>query len=502
MAAVLAVSLSAWGQGDALHQGLELFGQQKYEAALAQFEEARRLQPGNASIDNFIGITETKLGRTDAANKDYEAASRIAPNLAGPHTNLGFNYLSAKQYDLAEKELRTALSLDSSDPYTHYYLAVLYLTTARDKEGVPQIEQGLALLKEDVPLGLMAIKACFRTDAQAEGLKLIDLLEPRFSVEQEYDLASFLTDRGLYPEAVARFRRIAEMQPSWQNRYNFALALVKAKQSAQALPQLASLAADNGGDAKILSSVASAYESAGESKLALETWQKAIAADPANPDLYLDGTRLLIDLDRYQEATEIVQRGVPLVADDYPLTMRLGAIAMMSGDHEKARAIYQKAIAEHPALALGYVALAQSYMKEGKDEEAQKVLTTARTAVPRDFALEYVYGLVSLQLGEQEQAMQALTSAEQLQPEVVEPHYQLGLLYMKRQDWKEARDQFEEVLKLDPENAATYYQLSRTYQRLGENEKAQEMAKKASMLTKSQREEALKSQQLRFGIPK
>jgi uncharacterized protein HemY len=84
---------------------------------------------------------------------------------------------------------------------------------------------------------------------------------------------------------------------------------------------------------------------------------------------------------------------------------------------------------------------------------------------------------------------------------VVEPHYQLGLLHMKMQEWKEAQAEFEQVLKLDPSNASTYYQLSRTYQRLGETDKAQQTAKQASLLTKTQREDAIKTQQLRFGIP-
>jgi tetratricopeptide (TPR) repeat protein len=183
------------------------------------------------------------------------------------------------------------------------------------------------------------------------------------------------------------------------------------------------------------------------------------------------------------------------------LTIRLGAIAMIQGNREKAREAYHKAIAEHPTLALGHVALAQTYMKEGNDQEALKILTEARSVVPRDFALEYVFGLVSQQLGQQQQALEALKSAEELGPAVVEPHYQLGLLYMKLQQWKGAREEFEQVLKLDPRNAATYYQLSRTYQRLGDTAKAQEMAKQASLLTKTQREDAIKTQELRFGIP-
>ena len=97
--------------------------------------------------------------------------------------------------------------------------------------------------------------------------------------------------------------------------------------------------------------------------------------------------------------------------------------------------------------------------------------------------------------------LEALKVPRKLGPTVVEPHYQLGLLYMKMQQWKGAQEEFEQVLKLDPRNAATYYQLSRTYQRLGDTAKAQEMAKQASLLTKTQREDAIKTQELRFGIP-
>jgi tetratricopeptide (TPR) repeat protein len=502
--APLLLSSVAFGQGDSLQNGVALFQQQKYDAALEQFEAARRVRPADASLENFIGITETKLGRIDAANKDYETAIRLNPRLPDPHKNLAFNYLGKGQYELAEKHLKAALALDSADPFVHYYSAILYLDTSRDQEAILHIKQAESLLASDQIAALLAIKACLRSNAPEEALRLIQLLERNstLTVEQEYEIAELLTQKQMYAESVARFQRIVDMQPdSWQNKYNLAVALLRAKQPRQAAPLLDTIIAGHATDANLLTQIASAYESAGETQSAIDAYQKAIAADPINPDRYLDCTRLLIDLDRYSEATTIIERGIPVVPDDYPLTIRLGAIAMMQGNREKAREAYRKAIAEHPALALGHVALAQTYMKEGNDQEALKILTEARSIVPRDFALEYVFGLVSLQLGQQQQALEALKSAEELGPTVVEPHYQLGLLYMKLQQWKGAREEFEQVLKLDPRNAATYYQLSRTYQRLGETAKAQEMAKQASLLTKTQREDAIKTQELRFGIP-
>src|ERR1700761_8831462 len=117
--APLLLSFAAFGQGDSLHSGVTLFQQGKYEAALEQFESARASRPADASLENFIGITETRLGRIDAANKDYEAAIRLNPRLPDPHKNLAFNYLGKGQYELAEKHLKTALVLDSADPFAH-----------------------------------------------------------------------------------------------------------------------------------------------------------------------------------------------------------------------------------------------------------------------------------------------------------------------------------------------------------------------------------------------
>src|SRR5580704_5726732 len=87
-----------------LRNAVSLFKQEQYEEALAEFTEAHIAQPEDASIDNLIGVTETKLGRLDEANRYYDLASRLDPHLLGPHKNLAVNYLDTKNYDLAEKE--------------------------------------------------------------------------------------------------------------------------------------------------------------------------------------------------------------------------------------------------------------------------------------------------------------------------------------------------------------------------------------------------------------
>ncbi len=492
---------SVYAQTDPMQQGAALFRQGHYEEALSEFRAARHMRPVDAALENFIGITESKLGRLNEANQDYQDAIRLNPKLPEAHKNLAFNYLQAAQYAPAETQLKIALALDGADPATHYYLVILYLSTQRDHEVVANLDAAQQFLKDDPETAVLALKACLRSGASVEAEKLANLVETGsgFSAAQEFDLAATFGDKGMFTESAERYRRLLRLAPaSWEAKYDLAVTLTKVKQTVEASTLLASLEAEHEQDPKILSLVASAAEYAGNSSLALKALQGAIAADPNNPDRYLDYTQLLMDLNRYEEAAQIVSRGIMLAPDPYALKIRLGAIEMMMGDHEKATINYRQAIEMHPEVALGYVALAQTYMKDGDDQQALKVLSEGRSQVPADFALEYVFGLVSSELGQEKQAILAFVHSEQLNPNVVETHYQLGMVYFQEGQLKDAQQEFENVLRLDNSYPGAFFQLSRLYARMGDMQRARQMAAKAQELGRTQEDQAIQAEKSRL----
>jgi predicted Zn-dependent protease len=500
---VLACVLAS-AQSTSLQRGIVSLQQGDYQSALKELKAASHDRPSDASLHNFIGITETRLGHIADANLEYKTALRLDPTLAGPYKNLGFNYLNAGQYEAAEAPLKTALSLNQEDPFVHYYLAILYLSTSRVADAIPQIRPARDLLGNDVVNGMLAVKACLRSGQTDEALSLIHSLEREslLSFAQEYEVANLLTEQGMYVDAVPLFKKLVQRQPgAWENKYNLAIAFLKAKQPEDARLLLLPLSAEHKGNANILNMLGSAYDLEGKPALALKAYREAIDADQNNPNRYLDCTRVMVDLNQFDEATALLQQGIAKVPEPYTLTIRIGAIEMMRGHFEQARNSFNEAVREHPDVALGYVALAQTYMKEGNNETAIHVLIDGRSKVAKDFALEYVLGLISFEAGRQEQALEALKNAELLGPDVVEPHYQLGMLYMQQQRWSEAQSEFDSVLRINPHHAASFYQLSRTYERMGNVEKARQMAAEASLLTRTQREEAIKTEQLRLGIP-
>src|ERR1017187_2042117 len=132
----LALSLSA--QPTALDEGVRLFREGRFDQALVKLQEAHRIAPRNATIENLLGITESKLGHIDEAAGHYRSAIRLDPTQAAPHRNLGFNLLTARDYIHAAPELREASRLAPSDNFAHYYLLLLALATNNDADALEQ----------------------------------------------------------------------------------------------------------------------------------------------------------------------------------------------------------------------------------------------------------------------------------------------------------------------------------------------------------------------------
>ena len=494
---VLASTLS--GQPSALEKGVQLIREHRFEQALVELEQAQKIAPRDAMIENLLGIAETQLGHIDEAGKHYRIAIRLDPLQAAPHKNLGFNLLNAKNYSAAEPELRKASQLDPRDKFAHYYLLLLALATASDAEVVTQASQAGNLPDNDPEIAAEVVEAEIRSGHVDEAGARIESLEKanQLSSTREYNIAALLTQRNFYPEAIHCFRRISSLDPSWQSRYNLALALLYGGKAEEASTLLAALRVEQPDNADILMFLGSALESQQKMPEASEAYRAAAAADPSNPDRTLDYTRLLMDLDRYDEAIQVVRAGMTETSASAPLELRLGAVEMLKSNYPAAREAFHAALAAAPDLDAAYVGLAQTYAREADDAAAIRVLEEARTKYHDHYLLEYYFGLLASRLGREQEAIAALEKASQLEPDSPDPFYELGKIRVAQEDWPLARHAFEHVVKLDPSLASAHYQLSRVYGHLGLNAKAQQEAQQTHSLIDSQRKEALQRQRER-----
>ena len=68
--------------------GLKLFGQNKFEEALVEYEQALAAKPDWTDVLNAIATAESKLGRHEQAVRTIERAIVIDPNDAFAFTSL------------------------------------------------------------------------------------------------------------------------------------------------------------------------------------------------------------------------------------------------------------------------------------------------------------------------------------------------------------------------------------------------------------------------------
>lgn len=495
----LALAGIAGAQNPALDEGVQLIREGRFDQALPKLEEAHRIAPRDSSIENLLGITETSLGHLDEADSHYRNAIRLDPSQPAPHRNLGFNLLTAKDYADAEPELQEASRLNPQDPFAHYYLLLLALATRRDADAVNQAAHAGQLVDKDPEAAAELAEAQIRLGHVEEAGHQIERLEQanQLPAAGEYGIAVLLTQHAFYSQAVHCFRHIAAQQPSWQNRYNLALALLYDNQPGGASSLLSVLHTEQPANADILMYLGSAFEMQQKMPEALEAYRAALAADPSNPDRTLDYTRLLMDTDRYDEAIQVVQTGLGDSAAAAPLQLRLGAIQMVRGNYQAARNAFHAALSIDPDLDVAYAGLAETYAREDNDAEAIRVLESARRQRPGHYLLEYYFGLLASRLDRSADAVAALSNAARLQPASPEPFFELGKLYVAQQNWAQARQALEHVTELNPQFAPAHFQLGRVYAQLGLKTKADQEAQQTRLLIDAQRNDVLRKQRER-----
>ncbi len=500
-AALLLMALGSLlrAQSTALDEGVQLIREGKFDQALPRLEQANRIAPGSATIENLLGITETRLGHIENANNRFHEAIRLDPSQAAPHRNLGFNLFNSKDYLQAEHELREASRLDPKDRFAHFYLLLLAIATNHDADVLLEASYAGQLLNNDPEAAAAVIEAEVRSGRVDDATSRIERMEDadQLGSAREYQIAILLSQHKFYGQAIHCFRRIVALDPSWENRYNLALALLYDRQAAEASTLFAALHNERPAHADTLMFLGAAFEMQQKMPEALEAYRAALTADPSNPDRTLDYTRLLMDMDRYDEAIQIVHTGMDQASSTAPLQLRLGAVEMVKGNYDAAREAFHAALAIDPQLDAAYVGLAQTYAREANDAEALRILQAARAKFPDHYLLEYYFGLLASRLGREHDAIVALETASKLAPNSSDPLYELGKLYTSHQEWQQARQVLEHVSELNPQFAPAHYQLSRVYAHLGMASKSEQEAHQTHTLVETQRTAALDKQRER-----
>ena len=161
---------------------------------------------------------------------------------------------------------------------------------------------------------------------------------------------------------------------------------------------------------------------------ALNSYQKAIELEPANPYIFTEIGRVYLskfDLEEGQGKEE---------------NLRL------------ASENFEKSLSLKEDYAPAHFQMAMIYVREGKTEEAIEKLEAVKQAAPLDTGLAFQLGVIYYNDNQFDKAKAEFLRAISLDGNYSNARYLLGLIYDKEGDKKGAILQFESIEKLNPQN--------------------------------------------------
>ena len=232
----------------------------------------------------------------------------------------------------------------------------------------------------------------------------------------------------------------------------------------EAIPVLEPPASVPGASEVLRLKLAQAYLEAGREADGIRLLEEMKKEAPLSAESELMLGRLYYESERYQEALEVFTPLAQRAGNSPELYRILGELHIKTGDAEKARADFERAIAASPNDFRNYLALFFAYSPEfSKSDvrvrlskgEATAILAKASTLAPRDdFDANFMVGMACLSVDSLTTARMHLERADALQPDDRGVLFNLATVHEKSREFESAEKILARLHKNLPDDAA------------------------------------------------
>jgi protein O-mannosyl-transferase len=204
------------------------------------------------------------------------------------------------------------------------------------------------------------------------------------------------------------------------------------------------------------------YQSKNDLAMAYEYDLQALKMNPDIVSALVNIGTLLLDMQRYAEAEQYLQRA--LVQDPYLLEAysSLGRAQEALGKLDQAKATFTKAVQLNPAGAREHFSLAGIYAKLGDYSTAAEEFRRSAALQKNSVAVSNLAGCLAM-LGRRDEAARAYEESLAIEPASADVHYSYAVLLIELGKIDAAMAQLKEALAIAPDNTAAkelYTQLS------------------------------------------
>lgn len=194
---------------------------------------------------------------------------------------------------------------------------------------------------------------------------------------------------------------------------------------------------------------------------AMSTLQKAVTANPGEPDNYLALGMVATSLGKYDQAAKTYQSLLAQKGDFSFVWGLLGEALLGRGEMDHARAAFEKCLASDSSSVSAWSGIGQVAWRSGKLDDASKDFIRAVELAP-DRAEGYLdLAGVYTDLGNSVEAIATLKTGVSKAPGEPDLAYELGRLLEKAGETDEARDYYKMALRWDDQYAPARQALER-----------------------------------------
>jgi tetratricopeptide (TPR) repeat protein len=386
--------MSSTHHTDALNQAVALHREGRLDEAEKIYRALLEERPRDADLHHLLGLIASAMGRHSDAVRRIGEAIAIAPKNADFHNNLGNALFALGQLAPAELSFHESIRLDP---------------------GVPDYYGNLGRLLQHL-----------RRWGESESAyrKALDL---RAMPEYRAGLGNALLAQGRAAEAEQVLRQALDERPdSAELLANLAGSLIAQQRLAEAEDVCRLALAANAASPSALHSWGQLLALRGQHGAAIDSFERARAAEPDNPDISLSAASSLIALQRWAAAERALR-----------------AVVMMQ-----------------PRLRRARFALARVMLYRDRAEQAIELLTEGDDALSADVEGLRLLALAQRGAGKQSEAAESIRKAIRLDPASVPLYLTLGNLLQDVADLDGAVDAFGDALRHDPGCAEARVQIA------------------------------------------